>query len=106
MSTIIKPGANGMRRIHPGEILREEFLRPLKITSSDLATALRVKRTLIDEVIDERRAVAADLGLRLARYMGVSAKFWLNLQQAYDIKTAENALRSQLDQIEPLQRDE
>lgn len=78
---------NGMRAIHPGEILREEFLVPLGISANALAMALRVPAPRINDIVRERRSVTADTALRLARYFGTSAEFWLGLQADFDLKT-------------------
>jgi addiction module HigA family antidote len=78
---------NGMRPIHPGEILREEYLVPLSMTAHALATALHVTPpTRINEIVRERRGITPDIALRLARYFGGDAETWLNLQQAFDRK--------------------
>lgn len=81
---------NGMRPIHPGEILREEFLLPLGMSANGLALALRVPAPRINEIVRERRGVSADTALRLARYFGTSAEFWLGLQADYDLRIAMN----------------
>ena len=78
---------NGMRPIHPGEILREEFLVPLNLTANALAIQLQVPATRISEIINERRSITADTALRLSRYFGNSAEFWMGLQDDYDLKT-------------------
>ena len=80
---------NGMRPIHPGEILREEFLVPLDMNVNALAGALRVPATRLHEIVKERRAISADTALRLARYFGGEAQSWLNLQAAYDLRVTE-----------------
>ena len=80
---------NGMRPIHPGEILREDYLSPLRMRANALATALRVPAPRINDIVRERRAVSADTALRLARYFGGDAQSWLNLQAAYDLRRAE-----------------
>ena len=80
---------NAMRPIHPGEVLREEFLVPLGVSADALAQALRVPATRINDVVNERRAVAADTALRLARYFGTTPEFWMNLQAALDLRSAE-----------------
>lgn len=80
---------NGMRAIHPGEILREEYLQPLNMSVNALAQALRVPATRLHEIVKERRAVTPDTALRLARYYGGDARSWLNLQAEYDLKIAE-----------------
>lgn len=83
--------ANAMRPIHPGEILREEFLVPLHMSPHALAMALRVPASRVNEIVLERRSVTADTAARLARYFGTSAAFWLNLQTTYDLKTLPTA---------------
>ena len=75
--------------IHPGEILREELLGPLGLSASRLARDLRVPVTRITEILHGRRGITADTALRLARYFGTTARFWLNLQLAYDLEVAE-----------------
>lgn len=79
---------NEMRPVHPGEILREEYLVPLGMTANALAQALRVTPTRINDIVRERRGITPDTALRLARYFGGDAQTWLNLQQTYDLKTA------------------
>lgn len=80
---------NRMRPIHPGEILREEFLIPIEMSAHALSQAIRVPATRVNDIVNGRRGVTADTALRLARYFGNSAEFWLNLQAAYDLRTAE-----------------
>jgi len=80
---------NGMRPVHPGEILREDYLVPLGMTANALAKALNVPAARIHDVVRERRAVTADTAMRLARYFGGDARSWLNLQAAYDLRVAE-----------------
>ena len=80
---------NGMRPIHPGEILREDFLVPLGMSANALATALRVPAPRINDIVRERRAVTPDTAMRLARYFGGDAQSWMNLQVAFDLRTAE-----------------
>ncbi len=82
---------NGMRPIHPGEILREEYLAPLGLSANALARALGVTPARINDVVRERRAITGDTALRLARYFGTDAQSWLNLQAAYDLRVAELA---------------
>ena len=79
---------NGMRPIHPGEILRKEFMLPLGLSANALAIALRVPASRINDIARERRAISVDSALRLARYFGTSAEFWLGLQSDYDMKIA------------------
>ena len=78
---------NRMRPVHPGEILREEFLRPLGLSVNALAGELRVPATHIHEILNERRGITADTAVQLARYFDTSPEVWLNLQTAYDLKT-------------------
>ena len=80
---------NGMRPVHPGEILREDFLVPLKLSANALAKALNVPTPRINDIVRERRGVTADTAMRLARYFGGDARSWLNLQTAYDLRVAE-----------------
>ncbi|MEO7795059.1 MAG: HigA family addiction module antitoxin [Thermoanaerobaculia bacterium] len=87
---------NGMRPIHPGEILREEYLVPLGQTAHALAVALRVPAPRINDIVRERRAVTPDTALRLARYFGGDAESWLNLQVAYDLRLAELATAAKI----------
>ena len=82
--------ANAMRPVHPGEILREEFLRPLGLSANALAVALRVPATRIHEIVNERRGISADTAMRLARHFGGDPASWLALQNAYDLKTLPN----------------
>ena len=82
---------NGMRPIHPGEILREDFLNPLGLSAHALATALRVPAPRINDIVRERRAVTPDTALRLAQYFGDDARIRLSLQAAFDLRTAEIA---------------
>lgn len=86
--------------IHPGEMLREEFLVPLGLSSSALAMALRVPATRILDIVHERRGISADTALRLGRYFGTSAQFWMNMQQNYDLAMAQQAAGSTLAQVE------
>ncbi len=81
---------NKMRPIHPAETIREEYLVPLKMTSHALSIALRVPAPRINDIVRERRAVTPDTALRLARYFGTSAQFWLSLRSSFDLKQAES----------------
>lgn len=80
---------NGMRPVHPGEILREDYLVQLGMSASALGKALNIPAARINEIVRERRAVTADTAMRLARYFGGDARSWLNLQAAYDLRVAE-----------------
>ena len=80
---------NRMRPVHPGEILREEYLVPLDMSVNALAHALRVPATRLHEIVKERRAITADTALRLARYFGGDAQSWMNLQAAYELRSVD-----------------
>lgn len=96
---------NGMRPVHPGEILREEFLKPAGLSANALSRALKVPAPRINDIVRERRGVSADTALRLARYFGGDARSWLNLQTAYDLRVAELALSKRVDKdVQPAAR--
>jgi addiction module HigA family antidote len=80
---------NGMRPVHPGEIIRYEYLQPLGMSVNALAQQLRVPGTRLHEIVKERRSISADTAMRLARFFGGDAQSWLNLQSAYDLRLAE-----------------
>lgn len=82
---------NNMRPIHPGEILREEFLIPLGMSAHALAMALHVPAPRINDIVRERRSLSPDTVLRLSRYFGTTPEFWMNLQSAFDLRTARLA---------------
>lgn len=83
--------------IHPGEVLMEEFLKPMNITQYRLAKDIRVPARRINEIVHGERSVSADTALRLARYFGSSAQFWLNLQASYDLETELDRIGSKID---------
>jgi antitoxin HigA-1 len=82
---------NGMRPVHPGEVLREDFLRPARLSANALAKALHVPAPRVNDIVRGRRGVTADTAMRLARYFGGDAQSWLNLQTLYDLRIAERA---------------
>ncbi|HEY4683425.1 MAG TPA: HigA family addiction module antitoxin [Candidatus Acidoferrales bacterium] len=89
--------------IHPGEILREDFMRPLGLSMNKLALNLRVPVTRIAEIVHERRGITPDTALRLARYFNTSARFWLNAQAAYDLEVAQDELQRSIERdVQPL----
>lgn len=95
---------NKMRAIHPGEIIREEYLAPLNMSSHALAIELRVPATRLNDIVRERRAISPDTALRLARYFGTTGQFWLNLQGTFDLKQAESTLGQRINQeVKPLE---
>lgn len=83
--------------IHPGEILREEFLEPMGITAYRLSKDISVPLTRITAILEGRRAISADTALRLSRYFGLSERFWSNLQANYDLDLAKDSLGDRLD---------
>jgi addiction module HigA family antidote len=87
---------NRMRPIHPGEVLREEFLGPLGMSAHALAMELKVPAPRINEIVRERRAITSDTALRLARYFGTTPEFWLNLQTSYDLRITEQEVGSKI----------
>jgi len=97
--------ANKMRAIHPGEILREEYLIPLGMSAQALAMALHVPAPRINDIVRERRAVTPDTALRLGRYFDTTAQFWLNLQSTFDLKQAEKEIGDRIaEEVRPMQR--
>ncbi len=88
---------NGMRPVHPGEILREEYLKPAGLSVNALAMALHVPTSRLHEIVKERRAITADTALRLARHFGTDAQSWMNLQVQFDLKQAELEMGSRIE---------
>ena len=97
----MKPIKNGMRPIHPGEILREEFLGPMELTAHALAIALHMPAPRINDIVRERRAVSADTAMRLARFFNMSPEFWMGLQADYEMALVRNQLAEELKSIRP-----
>ena len=93
---------NNMRPIHPGEILREEYLLPLAMSANALALALHIPAPRINDVVREKRGISPDTALRLARYFGGDAQSWLNLQTAYELKREEEKILAELANILPM----
>jgi antitoxin HigA-1 len=88
--------------IHPGEVLMEDFIKGFGITQNKLAVAIGVPPRRINEIVHGKRGISADTALRLARYFGVSAQFWLNLQTRYELDLAEDRAAEQIAAITPL----
>jgi addiction module HigA family antidote len=82
---------------HPGEVLREDFLKPLKMSQYALAKALGVPEMRISDIVHGKRAITADTALRLARYFGTSAEFWLGMQASYDLELTRDRLGATID---------
>lgn len=92
--------------IHPGEILREEFLVPLGMNANQLAKALGVNRQSMYEIVNEKRGLSAEMALRLARWSGMSARFWVGLQARYDLEMAEWKESERIErEVKPLARE-
>ena len=96
---------NQLPPIHPGEILREEFMKPRDLSQNALARALHVPPRRINEIVLEKRGITADTALRLARYFGTSAELWTGLQADYDLRLARREKASDIERdVEPLSR--
>ncbi len=94
-----------LQPIHPGEILREDYLKPLGLSMNQLALALRVPATRISEIVHERRSITADTAVRLGRFFKTTSLFWLNLQTAYDLEVIEDQALAQIEnEVQPLDR--
>jgi addiction module HigA family antidote len=91
-----------MDPIHPGEVLMLEYLQPLRVTQHRLAVAIGVPPRRINEIVHGKRRITTNTALRLARYFGTSERFWLNLQDRYDIEVERDRLGPALDEIQPL----
>ncbi len=98
--TVVRRGTPGWR-VHPGEILREEFLKPMKISAYELAKQLHVPAPRVNDIVLERRGITADTALRLARFFGTTEQFWLGLQDAYEVRLKADRA-DELEQIRPL----
>ena len=98
------PLKNGMRPVHPGEILREDYLASLNMSANALAKALAVPAPRVNDIVRERRGVSADTALRLARYFDTSPQFWLNLQAMYDLRVAEIAAGKRIEREVPVMK--
>src|SRR5712691_3094399 len=83
--------------VHPGEILRDDFLEPMKISVYTLAQVIKVPRSRVNDVVLGRRAITMDTALRLARYFGTTPEFWINLQARYDLEVADKTLRRRIE---------
>ncbi len=86
-----------LQPIHPGEILLEEFLEPMEINSSNLAEDINVSLDIINQIIEGKQSINAEIALRLSKYFGLSERFWLNLQVKYDIEITKDRLKNCLE---------
>lgn len=91
-----------LKNIHPGEILKEEFLEPLEISAYRLSKETFIPQTRVSEILKGNRRITADTALRLSKYFGTTAKFWLGLQDDYDLEEEKNSKKSEFDNIHPL----
>ena len=98
--TIVRKGTPNWR-VHPGEILREEFLKPLSLSAYELAKRLRVPAPRINDIVLERRGISADTAVRLSRFFGMTEQFWLNLQSAYEVSRVRAEHGAEIELIEP-----
>jgi antitoxin HigA-1 len=94
--------AKKLAPMHPGEVLREEFLIPLELSAGALAKVCGVPRTRIERIANEETAITADTALRLGKALGTSAQLWLNLQNEFDMRTARSQIGKELDSITPI----
>jgi addiction module HigA family antidote len=99
---------NGMRPVHPGEVLRKEFMEPLRLSANALAKALHLPPSRVNDIVLERRGVTADTAVRLARYFGSSAQFWMNLQAPFELRVGETSADTKrvVREIKPLKRND
>ena len=96
-----------LKPIHPGEILKSEFLEPLNMEGEELAENIQVKKSIIQDLLTEKSSITVDLASRLYFYFGVSVEYWLNFQKNYDLETYQELAERQIKkQIQPYQREE
>jgi len=88
-------------RIHPGEILREEFLKPMRMSAYELGKRLRVPVPRINDIVLERRGISADTAVRLSRFFGTTEQFWMNLQSAYEVSLVKAEHAAEIERIKP-----
>lgn len=87
--------------VHPGEVLREEFMLPLHLSSNEVARAIGVTAARVNDIVNEKRGITADTALRLGRYFGTTPDVWINLQKRYELETARRELGNTLARIQP-----
>jgi addiction module HigA family antidote len=87
--------------VHPGEILNEEFLKPMKISGYRLAKAVGVNCQTVNDIVLHKRGISADMALRLGKFLGTTSEFWMNLQSAYELAQARSAVGDQVKKIRP-----
>ena len=89
-----------LKNVHPGEVLKEEFLDPMGITAYRLAKTTGIPQTRISDIIHERRRVTADTALRFAKFFGTTARFWMGLQDDYDLEEQQDSISKELEAIQ------
>ena len=87
--------------VHPGEILKEEFLRPLELSGYAVAKGIGVPAQGVSDILLKKRGISADMAMRLGKFFGTTPEFWMNLQNAYELALARRALKKKLDKIRP-----
>jgi len=92
-----------LKNVHPGEVLKEEFLKPLNITAYRLAKETKIPQTRISEILKGKRKITADTALRLSKFFGNSPEFWLGLQNDYDLEEEKRNITRELEEIQPLE---
>jgi len=92
-----------LKNVHPGEVLKEEFLKPLNITAYRLAKETKIPQTRISEILKGKRRITADTALRLSKFFGNSPEFWLGLQNDYDLEEEKRNITRELEEIQPLE---
>jgi antitoxin HigA-1 len=96
---------NGMRPVHPGEVLREDYLKPLELSVNALSKRLGIPTSRLNDIVLERRGVSPDTAMRLARYFGGDARSWLNLQTAHDLRVAQISKAKEIERtVEPMRK--
>jgi len=88
-------------RVHPGEILREEFLKPMGISAYELSKRLHVPTPRVNDIVLERRGISADTAVRLSRFFGTTEQFWMNLQSAYELSCVKTERAAEIERIQP-----
>ena len=100
---MVKKESGKLPNIHPGEVLQEEFLKPLGISAYRLSQDVRVPQTRISEIIHGKRRITADTAIRLSKYFGTSAEFWIGLQTDFDLEESRQEIESDIDLIPTFQ---
>jgi len=89
-----------LKPLHPGEVLREEFMEPMGITAYALAKACQIERPRLERIVREQQGITADTALRLSKYFGTTPEFWMNLQNRYELEAAREEIGKELEEIE------